>query len=159
MGMGKNNNFKSNSIEYSTPQVLFDLLNDEFNFDIDACASVENFKVEKYWTKEDTALNKEWAGNVWMNPPFNRDLSKFVLKMHNEYLKHGGVKVCLIPVRGNTIWWNRVIADAEIRFINGEVNFNDEDRGLWQAMCILVFGNSKQGTHSTINYREMRKSK
>lgn len=157
MGVG-NNNFKSDSIEYETPQILFDKLDKEFNFNLDVCASDQNYKCKKYYTKEDDCFTKEWMGNCWMNPPFSRNLSKFVLKMHDEYNKNGGIKVCLIPVRSNTVWWSKIIHDAECRFINGEVNFNNEKNGLWLPMCILVFGNGKKGTCSIINYREMLKN-
>jgi phage N-6-adenine-methyltransferase len=156
LGIGENS-FNSKSIEYSTPQVLFNVMNELYNFELDVCASVSNTKCKNYFTKEDDALTKEWVGNCWMNPPFNKQLGKFVLKMHKEYKKYGGIKCALVPVRSNTVWWSKVIGDAECIFINGEVNFNDEERGLWLPMCFLVFGNGKDGRHSSINYRELRR--
>ena len=111
-------------------------------------------EVPDYWTKEDNALVKDWIGNCWMNPPFSRDLNKWVKKACNDAEKFGGTKVCLIPVRSNTKWWAEVCVKAEIRFINGEVNFNDEERGLWLPMCIIIFGEkAKVGTFSVLNYR------
>ena len=89
-----------------------------------------------------------------MNPPFSRDLNKWVKKAYNDAQKFGGTKVCLIPVRSNTKWWAEVSIKSEIRFINGEVNFNEEERGLWLPMCIIIFGDkAKIGTFSIINYR------
>ena len=88
-----------------------------------------------------------------MNPAFSRHLSKWVKKARDEVKLHSGTKVCLIPVRSNTKWWNDIIKDAEIRFIIGEVNFNDEECGLWLPMCILIFGErAKIGCFSTIVY-------
>ena len=156
MGIGENA-FKSQSIEYSTPQVLFNVMNDLYTFEVDVCASITNKKCSSFFTKEDDSLTKEWIGNCWMNPPFNKQLGKFVLKMHQEYKKHNGIKCALIPVRSNTVWWSKVIEDAECVFINGEVNFNEEERGLWLPMCFLIFGNGKAGKHSSINYRELRR--
>ena len=156
MGIGENT-FKSNSIEYSTPQILFNSMNILYNFELNVCASVENAKCKLFYTKEDDSLTKEWTGNCWMNPPFNKQLGKFVLKMHRDFLKYGGIKCALIPVRSNTIWWSKVVLDAECVFINGEVNFNEEKRGLWLPMCLLVFGNNKRGQFSVIDYRSMRK--
>lgn len=156
MGIGENA-FKSQSIEYSTPQVLFNVMNDLYTFEVDVCASITNKKCSSFFTKEDDSLTKEWIGNCWMNPPFNRQLGKFVLKMHQEYKNHNGIKCALIPVRSNTVWWSKVIEDAECVFINGEVNFNEEERGLWLPMCFLIFGNGKAGKHSSINYRELRR--
>lgn len=156
MGIGSNS-FKSDSIEYSTPQKLFEFMDGQYHFERDVCASEQNRKCDLYFTKDEDALTKEWLGNCWMNPPFNKQLGKFVLKMHSEFKAHGGVKVALVPVRSNTVWWSRVVRDAEVVFINGEVNFNDADRGLWLPMCFLVFGNGMAGTHSVIDYRQMRK--
>ena len=82
---------------------------------------------------------------------FNRYLGKWVRKAHSE--RYNGTKVCLFPVRANTKWWAEVCVDSEIRFINGEVNFNDEPRGLWAAMCIMIFGEqAKIGKFSVIDY-------
>lgn len=151
----KKNSFSSSRTEYSTPVAIVAPLIDEFDLTKDVCASKENYKLPDYWTKEDNALIKDWIDNCWMNPPFDKNLSKWVRKAHTEALKHGGTKVCLIPVRSNTVWWAEVCRDAEIRFINGEVNFNDEPRGLWMGMCIMIFGdNAKKGTFGIINYRK-----
>ncbi len=150
--------FKSKSIEYSTPTALIHPLIGEFELARDVCASDVNHKLPNYWTKEDDAMSKEWRGNCWMNPPFDRNLGKWVRKAHEESKKHTGTKVCLVPVRSNTKWWSEVVEDAEVRFINGEVNFNDEPRGLWLPICIMIFGDgAKPKSFSVIDYRSVRK--
>jgi len=35
-----------------TPQDVFDVLNNEFSFDLDPCATDENYKCKKYFTRE-----------------------------------------------------------------------------------------------------------
>tara|TARA_R110000824_G_scaffold300375_1_gene488399 strand:- start:163 stop:657 length:495 start_codon:yes stop_codon:yes gene_type:complete len=155
--MGQERIGKSNSIEYSTPIEIVKPLIDEFGLTKDVCASSENYKLPNYWTKEDDALKKDWKGNCWMNPPFSRELNKWVRKACSETTRFGGTKVCLVPVRSNTKWWAEVSIKSEIRFINGEVNFNNEERGLWLPMCIIIFGEqAKAGTFSIINYRNKR---
>ena len=155
--MGQGTIGQSESIEYSTPLRLIQPLIKEFRLTTDVCASADNHKLPKYWTKEDNALTKAWEGNCWMNPPFSRDLNKWVRKACKDSRKYQGTKVCLVPVRSNTKWWAEVTKFAEIRFIDGEVNFNEEERGLWLPMCILIFGEKANvGTFSTINYRELR---
>jgi phage N-6-adenine-methyltransferase len=145
----------SRSIEYSTPLEIVNPLIEEFSLTRDVCASKENYKLDNYWTIDDDALSKTWDGNCWMNPPFNRKLRTWVRKAHSE--RYSGTKVCLFPVRANTKWWAEVCVDSEIRFINGEVNFNNEPRGLWAAMCIMIFGEqAKVGTFSVIDYRKKR---
>lgn len=155
MGLDKEYKFKSNGIEYSTPLKIVEPLIKEFGLTKDVCASLTNHKLPDYWTKEDNAIAQFWEGNCWMNPPFDKDLNKWVRKAYNDAVQFGGTKVCLIPVRSNTKWWAEVAPQSEIRFINGEVNFNDEPRGLWLPMCIIIFGEqANKGTFSIINYRQ-----
>ena len=154
MGIGHNNTFRSETVEYSTPLALFEPLANEFHLQRDVCASSTNAKLPAYWTKDDDALSKEWVEDCWMNPPFNRQLRTWVKKAHEESMKHGNTVVCLIPVRSNTKWWRETVGDAEVRFINGEVNFNNLDRGLWLPMCVLIFGRkARVGCFGFIDYR------
>ncbi len=158
MGIGKINNFKSDKTIYSTPVKLFNFINKEFNFDLDVCALEENSKCKNYFTPEMDGLKQDWRGICWMNPPFNKEIKKWVIKARDESKKHGSIVCCLVPFRGNTVWFKDVCMDAEIRFIIGEVNFNDLERGLWLPMCLMIFGTGKSGQFSYINYKEIRKS-
>lgn len=72
--------YTSNSEEWGTPQELFNRLNKEFNFTLDICASKENTKCPKYYTKEEDALKQEWGGVIWMNPPYGRQIGIWVKK-------------------------------------------------------------------------------
>jgi phage N-6-adenine-methyltransferase len=160
MGLDKEYKFKSKNIAYSTPLSLFNPLNEEFKFDLDVCADKMNYKCKNYFTEQDNALSKDWRGNCWMNPPYDRNLNKWVRKAREETIKFGGTKVCLIPVRSNTKWWNEVINDGEVRFIIGEVNFNNEPRGLWLPLCLVIFGEmASVGTFKTLVYTNKIKNK
>ena len=145
--------FKSNSVEYETPDSIFVPLRDEFDLKVDLAASEKNHKLEKYYSKGNDAFQYDWNENSWLNPPFNKDMKKWMIKAHDDALKFGNTIVILIPVRSNTKWWNYVCKDAEIMFITGEVSFNHEKRGLWLPMCILIIGNrAKMGTFSFIQF-------
>ena len=50
------------SVEWETPQALFDELDREFGFTLDVCATKENAKCEKYFTKEQDGLSQNWGG-------------------------------------------------------------------------------------------------
>ena len=91
-----------------------------------------------------------------MNPPFNKELKKWIIKARNESKKHKSIICCLVPFRGNTVWFKDVCMDSEIRFIIGEVNFNDLERGLWLPMCLMIFGTNKVGTFSYLDYKSIR---
>lgn len=54
--------FSSKSDEWATPQEVFDSLNSEFNFNLDPCATEENRKCDKWYSKEDDGLSKSWGG-------------------------------------------------------------------------------------------------
>jgi site-specific DNA-methyltransferase (adenine-specific) len=55
--------FSSNSDAWATPDAVFETLDQEFNFTLDACATQENHKCEKYYTKKDDGLRKNWGGS------------------------------------------------------------------------------------------------
>lgn len=54
--------FSSETDNWSTPQDFFDKLNEEFSFNLDPCASEENHKCDRYFTRDINGLNKEWGG-------------------------------------------------------------------------------------------------
>lgn len=54
--------FSSNSDEWATPQELYNELNAEFNFNLDACATDDNHKAPTYFTKAEDGLKQEWGG-------------------------------------------------------------------------------------------------
>ena len=95
----------------------------------------------------DTSLSTSYGGSSQLS-------GNVSISNADATLFGNGTKVCLIPVRSNTKWWAEVSPKSEIRFINGEVNFNNEKRGLWLPMCIIIFGEqAKIGTFSIIDYR------
>ena len=54
--------FSSKTDQWSTPIDFFKKLDDEFHFTLDPCADESNHKCEKYFTKEDDGLSKNWGG-------------------------------------------------------------------------------------------------
>lgn len=86
--------FTSTTAEWATPQAFFDELNAEFNFTLDPCATSENAKCARYFTKEDDGLAQSWSGErVFCNPPYGRDINKWVEKAYNEAVC-GGAHAC-----------------------------------------------------------------
>lgn len=92
--------FSSNTNEWATPQAFFDELNKEFDFTLDPCATPQNAKCARYFTKEIDGLVQSWRGEVvFCNPPYGRDISKWVAKAYAETLSGGGQNLlfCLYP--------------------------------------------------------------
>lgn len=116
----------SNTPEWATPELFFEELNREFNFTLDPCATDENHKCSTYFTKEQDGLKKSWVGyKVYCNPPYGREIGKWVEKAYNEN-KNGAFVVLLLPARTDTRWFHDFIYNQhEIRFVKGRLKFND----------------------------------
>ena len=53
--------FSSATDLWATPQFFFDQLNAEFHFNLDPCATPENAKCKKFFTKEVDGLRQNWG--------------------------------------------------------------------------------------------------
>lgn len=118
--------FSSKKDDWETPQQLFDKLDDEFNFSWDLAATKENSKCEQYIDKSDDSLSVNWSelvGNLWLNPPYGRQIKKWVKKASETDLKDSYL-VMLIPARTDTSYWHDYIfGKAEIKFLRGRLKF------------------------------------
>lgn len=123
--MKNNVHFSSQSNEWETPDYVFKHVEKLYGkFDLDAAATKENAKCEKFFTKEDDALSKDWAKegkNIWVNPPYGREIGKFVEKAYQEGRKVS--VVMLIPARTDTKWWHKYCSMGEVHFIRGRLKF------------------------------------
>lgn len=129
--------FRSSSVEWSTPQGFFDLLNKEFNFTLDACASSSNHKCVKYYTLLDDGLSQDWSNEtVWLNPPYGRGVGKWLEKLY----KSNVVGVALIPARTDTRYFHDwVVGKCEVRFVKGRLKFGDSKNSAPFASLLLVY--------------------
>lgn len=136
-----NVHFSSKSNEWTTPQHLFDELNQEFNFTLDPCATEENAKCSKHFTIEDDGLSKDWSNDVvFMNPPNGREIKKWIKKAYEESL-NGATVVCLIPARTDTMYWHDFIFDKadDIRFLKGRLKFGNGKNSAPFPSAIVVY--------------------
>lgn len=119
--------FSSASCEWGTPARLFEKLNSIFNFNLDPCATLENAKCKMYFTKNDDGLSKKWFGRVFCNPPYGRDISKWVNKAHDEfYCGNCEAVVLLLPSRTDTRYFHDyILGKSEIIFLRGRLKFGN----------------------------------
>lgn len=132
--------FTSNTNEWATPQAFFDELNREFSFTLDPCATPENAKCSRYFTKEIDGLAQSWQGEtVFCNPPYGRDIAKWVKKAHEE-VERGATVVMLIPARTDTAYFHDYIYGRyEIRFLRGRLHFNESKTGApFPSMVVIM---------------------
>lgn len=134
----------SSQEEFDTPQDLFDELDREFHFVLDAAASHENAKCAIYFTKEDDALSLPWHPfkRIWCNPPYDtrtrKDLIKWLAHGYNECLKHCLI-VWLLPASTDTEWWHRYARLGTHRFIKGRLRFSGAKTNAPFASVIVIF--------------------
>jgi len=134
--------FSSNSNEWATPQKFFDDLNAEFHFNLDPCSTHENAKCERHFTIEDDGLSRDWGGaRVFCNPPYGRELHRWVKKCYEESRKPDTLVVMLIPARTDTSYFHEYIYHKakEIRFIRGRLHFNESKQGAPFPSMVVVF--------------------
>lgn len=120
---------KSINNEWSTPQDLYDLLNDEFRFNLDACASHWNRKCTEYYCEEISALSGDWPVNsvVWMNPPYGSFTGKFIKHAYKQSQERSCIVVYLIPTNTEAKWFHDCCLNGELRFVQGRIHFSDKD--------------------------------
>ena len=143
--------YSSKSDEWGTPPAIFNPLDAEFDFDIDPCATKENRKCQKYFTKEQDGLNLPWSlsglyVSAFVNPPYSQ-LKEWIGKCALESCK-GMTCVMLIPARTDTKAWHRYIYDAsrwrfrpgvEVRFLPGRIKFVGGAHCAPFPSCIVIF--------------------
>lgn len=147
---GQKTLFSSASDEWSTPQDLFDELNDEFKFTLDPCATEENAKCKKFYNIMNNGLSYSWQGErVFCNPPYSKNQIKdWLNKGAKSCFYENALSVFLIPARTDTVWFHEHIWDrhshrpwinVEIRFLKGRLKFGDSKNSAPFPSMIVVF--------------------
>lgn len=115
----------SDHMDWETPPNLFEALAAEFGpFDLDAAATHQTAKCARYYTPEVDGLLHPWEGRVWLNPPYGREIGKWVRKAYEEAQAGRATVTLLIPARTDTAYWHDYVMKADvIRFLRGRVRF------------------------------------
>lgn len=86
---------------------------------------------ELFFTKDDDGLGQSWGKNVFVNPPYGKDFSKWTDKIR-EQAQTGGVIIALLPcgARFSTRYFQRMLKSErlnDICFVKGRVKFMQSD--------------------------------
>jgi phage N-6-adenine-methyltransferase len=117
---------------WGTDPLIFQALDKEFRFNLDAAANSKNHKVDNYLTKEDDALSVDWYLNitecknlnyvdtlsVWVNPPYGKGYIKKFMKKAIEEKSKGVTTVLLVPATLDAQWLP-ISEISEIRIVTG----------------------------------------
>jgi len=121
--------FSSMRTDWKTPKAVYQILDKEFKFDFDPCPMNPKFD----------GLSIEWGKVNYVNPPYGREIPKWIKKGYEEYQK-GKTVVFLIPSRTDTRWWHEYCMKAnEIRFIKGRLKFDDCKNSAPFPSVIVIF--------------------
>ena len=137
--------FSSKTVEWATPQEVFDELDKEFDFTLDPYATDENAKCNRYFTKEEDGLKQDWGQErVFMNPPYGRTITRWMEKAYEASLM-GATVVCLPPARTDTKWWHEYAMKGEIHLIKGRLKFGGAKNSAPFPSAVVVFRPPNQG--------------
>ena len=136
-----------------TPVNIWKDLSNEFNFTCDMCASDNNHLLDKYYTINNSALDKDWTDEVgYVHPLFDSKIGKFVEKAHNSK----GLFVFLLPASTHTKYFHDYFYkrdNVEIRFLkkpikgfkfgndDGTVDEDPSSIGYIKALMICIMDN------------------
>lgn len=131
----------SKTDDWATPQDVFDLLNDSFHFTLDPAASESNHKCSRYFTKKQDGLKQSWKDEVvFCNPPYGREIGKWVKKAWEEHQNNHVKIVMLLPARTDTKWFHEYIYHkADIEFIKGRLKFGTSKNSAPFPSMIVVY--------------------
>ena len=154
---GKTSNLKMKYIR--TPKEIWLRLKKEFKFTVDACASKKNHLVDKFWTAEDSALDKNWDNEiVYCHPMYDTKIPKFVEKA----FKHKCITVFLLPASTKAVYLHKYFwcskhcrsrenviieflpkpKDLQKGYLMGDDDNNLPDRGYLRPLMLVKVDNT-----------------
>ena len=133
--------YSSNKDDWGTPQELFEKLNVKYNFTVDVASNDHNYKVDKHYTIKEDGLKQDWSNErVWCNPPYGREIYKWIEKAS----KSKCLSVFLIPARTDTKWFHEFIYrkdNVTYEFLKGRVKFDGGVNSAPFPSMIVIFNN------------------
>lgn len=133
--------FSSNKMDWETPQDLFDKLNTKYNFTIDVASNELNHKCKRYYTEKEDGLKQDWSNErVYCNPPYGREIGKWVKKAFESKC----LSVFLVPARTDTKWFHEFVynkENVEYEFLKGRLKFVGSKNSAPFPSMIIIFKN------------------
>ena len=146
---------------WGTPKEIFNFAQNKWGvFDLDAAAKENNKLVKNYISESQDALKTSWiSNNTWLNPPYGRQMPKFIERALNQVLEGNTDRVvCLIASRTDTKIFQEVIFPyaSELYFIKGRIKFlknGEKVQGANYASVFVVFDQRRlKGNPLVVNY-------
>lgn len=141
MSMGGHQSAAMKSDVWLTPPEIVRALG---AFDLDPCSPADRpwDTARQHYSIENDGLRQQWAGRVWLNPPYSREAVKWLRRMAEH--AHG---TALIFARTETSWFFETVwrAATAILFIEGRLHFHRPDGSRAKAnagapSCLVAYG-------------------
>jgi len=127
--------------EWLTPPHIIKSLGE---FDLDPCSPIERPwpTAKQHYHRLDNGLMKEWAGRVWMNPPYGPETSKWMSRL----AAHGnGIAFIFARTETETFFKHVWPVANAILFLKGRVRFHHVSGRAADAAgapsCLIAYGN------------------
>jgi phage N-6-adenine-methyltransferase len=139
--------------EWYTPEIYINAARETLGeIDLDPASNPtanEIVKAKTFYTAEDSGLEKEWVGNVWMNPPYeSRLIGSFIEKLLVHYVKEQIPQAIVLVNNATETQWFQLIAEAARAscFPKGRVKFwhPRKEAVPLQGQSILYLGQNKE---------------
>jgi len=119
----------SSSCEWNSPREIIDAAEALLGtIDLDPCAPQNGpflVPARTHYTPKEDGLSRAWAGKVYLNPPYGREIGLWTRKLLEE---HGSGRVtealALLPVRTDTQWASE-LRELPRCFLTGRLMFSD----------------------------------
>jgi phage N-6-adenine-methyltransferase len=143
----ENVHFSSDSPEWYTPVEIIEATRGVMGrIDLDPCSnstSEPNVPAELHYTIEQDGLSQPWSGRVYLNPPYGREIGKWVERLKSEYEARTVTEaIALLPARTDTAWF-RSLREYGRCFLHGRLRFSDYDTGAPFPSVVFFFGSDR----------------
>lgn len=146
--MNKDLHFSSKKTDWETPDDFFAKLDRMYHFTLDVCATKKNAKCKQYYTPKQDAFTQSWTGRIWMNPPYGRQIDKWIQRAWLAAITgEAEIVVCLLPARTDTRWFHDYICTStavKIEYIRGRLQFKGAKyKAPFPSMVVVFQGQNK----------------
>lgn len=144
--------FNSGNNEWYTPSNIIEAARTAMgSIDVDPASNdiaQQTVKAGTYYTAEMNGLDKEWVGNVWLNPPYASDLiGKFIDKLVSEKQNYNQA-IVLVNNATETEWFNKIVSiSSMVCFPKSRVKFYMPDGKTGaplQGQAVLYIGKNAE---------------
>lgn len=112
-------------------------------FDLDPCGFPGHQTADRLICLPKDGLNETWHGRVWLNPPYGREIGKWIKKLESH-----GDGIALVFGRTDTKWFHDLKPDL-IFFMRGRIKFLKpdftKDTNAGHGSILLAFGRHNAG--------------